>query len=189
MTTEPENKIRIVCLGDSITYGFPWGPSVSWVDMLGQALSCEVINKGINGNTTGEMLNRFDRAVLRYNPTHLIIMGGINDIVLGESFDRIVWNLREMAEKAATAGIKVIFGIPTAVDDNYWEKLIIRLRQWVRDYAREQGHAIIDFSAAFFDENGILKRDLLLADGAHPDISGYQAMFKQIDLNIFKIII
>lgn len=186
MPDNKEKKMCIVCLGDSITYGFPWGPSVSWVEMLRGALSCEVINKGINGNTTGDMLNRFDRAVLKYNPTHLIIMGGINDVIMGESFDRIVWNLHEMVEKATQAGIKVILGIPTAVDVEYWEKLILRIRQWMRNYAREQNLDIIDFAAAFYDENGQLKKELLLADGGHPDISGYKEMFKQIDLAIFS---
>ncbi|MGE5389830.1 MAG: SGNH/GDSL hydrolase family protein [Deltaproteobacteria bacterium] len=176
---------RIVCLGDSITYGFPWGPSVSWVQMLGDALGCEVINKGINGNTTGDMLNRFERSVLKYEPTHLILMGGINDVIMAESFDRIVWNIREMVDKAMEAGIKVILGLPTAVDDEYWEKLISRIRQWMRNYAEEKVLPIIDFAAAFYDQYGQLRKELLLADGGHPDISGYKEMFKQIDLSIF----
>lgn len=180
-----KQDLRIVCLGDSITYGFPWGPSVSWVEMLGQALGCEVINKGINGNTTGDMLNRFERAVLKHNPTHLILMGGINDVIMSESFDRIVWNLREMVEKAGEAGIKVILGLPTAIDDAYYEKLIERIRQWMKSYAREKNLPIINFTAAFYDEFGQLRNDLLLADGGHPDISGYKEMFRQIDLNIF----
>jgi len=184
----PDNdkeSMRIVCLGDSITYGFPWGPSVSWVEMLREALGCEVINKGINGNTTGDMLNRFDRAVIKYNPTHLILMGGINDVIMAESFDRIVWNLHEMVDKAMNAGIKVILGLPTAVDDEYWEKLILRIRQWICNYAREKDIPVIDFAAAFYDPNGQLRSELLLADGGHPDISGYKEMFKQIDLSIF----
>ncbi len=178
--------MKIVCLGDSITYGFPFGPQASWVSMLQEALEAEVINQGINGNTTSDMVRRFDRSVLKYNPTHLIIMGGINDVICAESFDRICWNLREMIEKAREAGIKVILGIPTAVDDPGWEKLIARIRRWMKDYAREHHLEVIDFAAAFYDENGQLKSELLLADGGHPDISGYQAMFGQIDLSMFE---
>lgn len=185
MSNGDEQTMRIVCLGDSITYGFPWGPSVSWVEMLREELGCEVINKGINGNTTGDMLSRFDRAVLKYNPTHLIMMGGINDVIMGESFDRIVWNLHEMTEKAQEAGITVILGLPTAIDDEYYEKLVERIRQWMRSYASELGLKIIDFAAAFYDEYGKLRKELLLADGGHPDISGYKEMFRQIDLSIF----
>ena len=50
--TDIVKKMKIVCLGDSITYGFPFGPRVSWVAMLDQVLDAEIINQGINGNTT-----------------------------------------------------------------------------------------------------------------------------------------
>lgn len=180
-----QGKIKIVCLGDSITYGFPFGPQASWVRMLSEVIDAEIINKGINGNMTTDMLNRFERAVLNNNPTHVIIMGGINDVICGESFDRIVWNLRSMAEQARAANIQVILGIPTGVDDPYWEKLLTRIRFWIKDYAKKNQLKTIDFARAFFDTDGNLKDELLLADGGHPTMAGYQAMFEQIDLSIF----
>jgi len=183
---EKQKKKKIVCLGDSITYGFPWGPAVSWVAMLEKALDAEVINKGINGNTTGDMLHRFDRAVSSQNPTHVVIMGGINDVISGESFDRITWNIRSMVERALDSGIKVILGLPTAVDEPSWEKLLERLRTWMKNYAWEKNLAVIEFDKAFYDEKGNVRTDLLLADGGHPDIEGYKAMFAQIDLSIFE---
>ena len=179
------HSLRIVCLGDSITYGFPWGPQASWVTMLDEVLDGEVINRGINGNTTANMLARFERAVLKYNPSHVIIMGGTNDVICGESFDRISWNIREMVERAEKAGIKVVLGIPTAVDEPYWEKLLIRLRSWIKDLAKQEDLQIIDFSRPFYDDKGRVRSDLLLADGGHPSRAGYQAMFAQIDLKIF----
>ncbi|HCF49119.1 MAG TPA: GDSL family lipase, partial [Syntrophomonas sp.] len=109
MTTQ---RKKIVFLGDSITWGFPWGPSESWVNRLELVLDAELINKGMNGNTTGDMLRRFDRAVLNCRPTHVVISGGINDVFCGESFDRITWNIREMAATAQANGIKVILGTP-----------------------------------------------------------------------------
>jgi lysophospholipase L1-like esterase len=175
-----------MCLGDSITYGWPWGPEVSWTSMLEKVIDAEVFNRGIPGNTTSQMLDRFDKAVLKTNPTHLIIMGGINDIVWQESFDRIVWNLRTMAEKAVQQNIKVIFGIPTAIDDEYIEKLTQRIRNWIKEYSIQQGIPVIDFDQAFYDQNGNLITDYLSADGAHPTKEGYKAMFARIDRAIFK---
>lgn len=181
MTTE----LKIVCLGDSITYGWPWGYEASWTAMLEKAVDGQVINQGIPGNTTSQMLDRFDKAVLKVDPTHLIIMGGINDIVWQESFDRIVWNLRTMAEKAAQHNIKVIFGMPTVVDDGYLERLIQRIRDWINEYSMQQGIPIIDFSQAFYDQDNNIKIELLSADGAHPSREGYQAMFACIDTGVF----
>lgn len=179
------DDIKIVCLGDSITYGFPYGPSHSWTTMLQNVIGGQVINQGIPGNTTTQMLQRFNQVVRRYKPTHIIIMGGINDIVIRDSFDRITLNLKTMAEKARENNIEVILGQPTVVDEPEIERLIQRIRTWINDYSKEQKIPIIDFAQAFYDENNNILTDLLAVDGAHPTRAGYQAMFKQIDLKIF----
>jgi len=181
-----KDELKIVCLGDSITWGFPFGPSASWVTMLGNTLGMEVINQGINGNTTGDMLRRFDRAVISYEPTHVIIMGGSNDVLCAESYDRIITNLRLMAEKAKENYIKTIFGMPAAIDDKYFEDLLARIRDWINNYAEEKEIPIIPFNQAFYDSKGNIKSELLLMDGAHPAVAGYQEMFKEIDLDIFR---
>ena len=179
-------NLKIVCLGDSITWGFPFGPGYSWVRMLDDALEGEFINQGINGNTTSDMLRRFDQSVLKYNPSHVIIMGGINDVICRESYDRITINLKTIAENAQTEGIKVILGTPTGVDDPEVERLLTRIRSWIKNYASQNDIPVIDFAAAFFDSNGQIRDDLLLADGGHPTKEGYQAIFDQIDFKIFE---
>jgi lysophospholipase L1-like esterase len=153
--------------------------------MLSDTIPGQFINQGINGNTTSDMLYRFDRAVIPNNPTHIIIMGGINDVFCQESYDRITLNLKTMAEKAQDAGIKVIMGTPTAVDDPQIERLLERIRSWIKDYGRINNIAIIDFAAAFFDNSGNVKSELLLADGGHPTRQGYEAIFAQIDYSVF----
>lgn len=177
--------MKIVCLGDSITWGFPFGPQDSWVEMLRRKLQVEIINRGINGNTTSDMLRRFDRHVLQAQPTHLILMGGINDVVCQEPYDVIVNNLQIMVNKAVNAGITVVLGTPTAVDYPPWERSLTRLRQWIHEFAEQKSLKVIDFHQAFYDQKGDLLTDLLLPDGGHPTRSGYQAMFEQIDISIF----
>ncbi|MGR6836018.1 GDSL-type esterase/lipase family protein [Syntrophomonas erecta] len=177
---------KIVCLGDSITWGFPYGHQDSWVEMLGQALNQPVINQGVNGNTTGDMLFRFDRVVQKHHPTHMIIMGGINDVLGQESFDRIVLNLKIIVENALNQGITVIMGTPTAVDEPCYERNIMRIREWIHRFADQKGLQVIDFHQAFYNERGEVKTELLLPDGGHPTREGYQAIFRQIDLNLFK---
>ena len=49
----------------------------------------------------------------------------------------------------------------------------------------ENGIPLIPFHQAFYDEEGRIKTELLLADGAHPDREGYRQMFEQIDISIF----
>lgn len=180
------DKIKVVCLGDSITYGWPWGPAVSWTKMLADQIVGEVINRGIPGNTTSQMLERFDKAVLKLNPSHVIIMGGLNDVVLQDSFDRITWNLRSMAEIARDNGIKAIFGLPTVIDEPGLERLIWKIRAWIIKYSEEHHIPVINFTQAFYDEENHIISELLAADGAHPTKAGYQAMYAQIDLKVFE---
>lgn len=177
--------MKIVCLGDSITWGFPFGPQDSWTEMLQRDLQADIINRGINGNTTADMLDRFDRHVLKAEPTHLILMGGINDVVCQEPYDVTVHNLRIMIEKAVASGIKVILGTPTAVDYPAWERSIQRIRNWIYEIADEYSLPVIRFHDAFYDDNGDLIEDYLLADGGHPTRAGYRAIYEQIDLSLF----
>ena len=175
---------KIVCIGDSITYGFPYGEGASWTRMLAEATGFLVINQGINGNTTGEMLDRFPRDVLTYNPDYVIIMGGANDIAWRESVDRITWNINEMVKLAAGQGIKVIFGLPTPFIYQEFADRLARVRDWMIKHATENNLQTIDFHSAFFNEEGILLEELLL-DGAHPTREGYRRMFEVIPLSIF----
>lgn len=177
--------IKIVCIGDSTTFGFPYGPQESWVKMLENEIEGEIINQGINGDTTTNMLKRFDRAVLPYRPDYVIITGGINDVVASESLDRIHYNLVQMVEIARENNIKPIIGLPTAVDFKPWERILQRLRDKLIEYASKNEIDVINFAQAFFNSNGTINTTLLLDDGGHPTREGYKQMFRQIDVAIF----
>ena len=80
----PEN---IVFLGDSITYQY---------DIEKFYSKRNVVNSGINGNTTQNILDDMKNRVYRYNPSHVILLIGINDLNNGESIDKIVGNIEEI---------------------------------------------------------------------------------------------
>jgi lysophospholipase L1-like esterase len=54
---------KIVCLGDSLTYGYPYGPEVSWVYYVNSRSPLELINAGINGNTMEDLERRYQADV------------------------------------------------------------------------------------------------------------------------------
>lgn len=176
---------KIVAIGDSITYGYPYGPEVSWTRFLAEATGFTVVNKGINGNTTGDMLDRFRRHVLAHDPDYVIIMGGSNDIVWQESHDRIVWNLRDMINLARENGIRVVIGLLIPIDYPEYEARLARVREWTGQYARENNIPVIDFYSAFIDQQGSIQSEYLL-DEAHPTPEGYRRMFEMIPLDIFQ---
>src|ERR1700730_9398619 len=99
----PAGESRVVFLGDSITdywklpdY-FPGKP---------------YINRGIDGQTTPEMLVRFRQDVIALHPTMLVVLAGTNDLagVTGPARDEdIEANYASMAELARLHHIRVVF--------------------------------------------------------------------------------
>ena len=67
-----ENR-KVVFLGNSITEFWPQYTNFFSLNKL-------YINKGISGQTTIQMLKRFQTDVINQNPYSLIILAGINDI-------------------------------------------------------------------------------------------------------------
>jgi lysophospholipase L1-like esterase len=170
---------RVVFLGDSITdywklpdY-FPGKP---------------YINRGIDGQTTPEMLVRFRQDVIGLHPKVLVVLAGTNDIagVTGRtSNDDIEANYASMAELARVHRIRVVFASVLPVH-NYTHDAeesfalrprdrILTLNKWLKDYCAKNGFVYLDYFRALVDERGMLKR-ALAEDGLHPTDAGYKIM-------------
>lgn len=179
-----EKTDRIVCLGDSLTWGFPYGPRYSWVHLVGEQYRLNLINHGINGNLTEDMLDRFERDVVSAKPSHVIIMGGTNDVIIRESFPRITLNLEQIVEQAFKWEIQPILGLPIPLGWSEPEVRLARVRDWIQNFAVQKNLPVINFAQGFYrlttqGENE-LRWDLLL-DGSHPTIEGYEAMAEQFN--------
>ena len=170
---------RVVFLGDSITdywklrdY-FPGKP---------------YINRGIDGQTTPEMLVRFRQDVIGLHPTVLVVLAGTNDIagVTGRtSNENIEANYASMAELARAHRIRMVFASILPVH-NYTHDAegsfalrprdrILALNMWLKDYCAKNGFVYLDYFSALVDERGMLKRTLA-DDGLHPTDAGYKIM-------------
>ncbi len=60
--------MKIVAIGDYITEGFPYSPSDSWVELASRELGINIINRGVCGDLTGDILTRFPQDVIASNP-------------------------------------------------------------------------------------------------------------------------
>ncbi|MCC5465342.1 GDSL-type esterase/lipase family protein [Pelosinus baikalensis] len=167
---------KIVAIGDSITYGFPYTSEGSWFNLASKQLNIEHMNKGINGDTTDGMLERFYKDVLRQKLSHVIIMGGTNDAYAGIAVDEVINNLQTMAELAVDNTITPIFGLPIPCNDVDAESLIGQYRERICQYAAENDIAIIDFYGAMVDESSGKIKEGLHSDGIHPNEAGYKVM-------------
>lgn len=171
-----DNMKKIVAIGDSITYGFPYSPTVSWVQLTSEARGIPIINKGINGNTTADMAARFERDVLRLMPSHVIIMGGTNDACAGMEAEAVAENICYMVNAAQQRGITPIIGLPIPCIYQQDEYMLGLYREDMREYAQTNGLSMIDFHAAFLRPGSRQPELTYYADGLHPNERGYQVM-------------
>lgn len=168
---------KIVALGDSITYGFPYDNQESWFNIAANELGFEHVNQGINGDSTIWMYCRFQEDVLSHKPTHVIIMGGTNDAYCDQPLETVVGNIERMLKMAQTNGIKPILGIPIPCDELYAEQLLQEYRVWMRKYAKTHDIEVMDFYSIMCDERGQIPQGLHM-DGLHPNVDGYARMSK-----------
>ena len=167
---------RVVLLGDSITEN--WKPRDPELFVDG------VVDRGIGGQTTPQMLLRFSQDVIALRPRVVHILAGTNDIAgnTGPTSDaQFQDNIRAMVDLARGHGIKVILGsIPPAAAFAWRPDLrpaarILAWNDWLRTYARAEGLIFVDYHAALTDVAGGMLPEFG-TDGVHPSLAGYQSM-------------
>ena len=146
------------------------------------------INRGVDGQTTPEMLVRFRQDVIDLHPKVIVVLAGTNDIagVTGPtSNEDIEANYASMAELARAHRIRVVFASVLPVH-NYTHDAeesfalrprarILALNKWLKDYCAKNRLVYLDYFSALIDEQGMLKR-ALADDGLHPTDAGYRIM-------------
>ena len=179
---------RVVFLGDSIT---------DFWKLAGYFPGKPYINRGIDGQTTAQMLVRFRQDVINLHPRHLVILAGTNDVagVTGRVRDEdIEANYATMAELARLNSTRVVFAsllpVNNASSEGARESFALRPRErllainrWLRDYCGSNGLVYLDYYTAMVDEKGMLKKELS-DDGLHPNTAGYKLMAPLVDAAI-----
>ena len=72
---------RIVCIGDSIVYGYEVEGTLTWIGRLRREEEINLLNVGLNGDTTEGMFDRFKEHVVDIEAKAVVILGGGNDII------------------------------------------------------------------------------------------------------------
>lgn len=180
---------RVVFLGDSIT-DF-WG---RYPDTGGFFPGKPYVNRGISGQTTPQMLVRFQQDVVQLHPAAVLILSGTNDIAgnTGPATPEMIEdNWKSMAAIATQAGIKVIFASITPALAYPWRpgihpaQEIVALNQWLRNYCNEHGYVYVDYYDAMADRAGGMLPGLS-RDGVHPTKKGYAVMAPLAEQGIEK---
>lgn len=173
---QPDSERRVVFMGDSITQN--WG--LSEPDFFSHG----VVNRGISGQTTPQMLARFRSDVIALKPKAVHILAGVNDIAGNTgpvTLADIEGNLASMVEIAQANDVRVVLGTVLPAIGFSWAPAIqpapsiAQLNAWIRAYAAEHRLVLADYYPALALPDGSMRPELSL-DGVHPNKAGYRIM-------------
>lgn len=193
-------KKKIVCIGNSITNGFPFKRSQSFPSLIRAARDFEVINKGNNGETTAEVLARFHKDVIDHKPDLVTILTGTNDFIFSldttlGAFDKI----KEMVSLAQKEGIIIILMTPlltnpemakaawmtgAEIDYNKVNQELEELGSLIIEYGRNNGIIVLDLLEMYRGFEEELGPKKAFHDGLPPTIEG-QEFIAQSLLRVF----
>jgi lysophospholipase L1-like esterase len=168
---------RVVFIGDQITEYWGRGDAKFFPGK-------PYINRGINGQTTPQMLVRFRQDVVALRPKVVVIQGGTNDVarVTGPATrGTLADNLTSMSDLARANGIRVVLASIPPVCDCVTDQTTIRppmrireMNGWIKTFAAESGLVHLDYYTALVDGRDLNKA--LTSDGVLPNDAGYRVM-------------
>ena len=177
--TEPRKsgEKRVVFMGNSITE--------FWFNNHREFFNENpYINRGISGQTTPQMLVRFDADVVQLKPDVMVFLGGTYDIAENSvpiTIENIMDNISAVAQMAKKAGIRVVLCSVLPVYQYYWRpdikpvEKIISLNNLIKAYTEANGMVYVDYYSVLVNEEKGMKEEYTW-DGIHPNLAGYLVM-------------
>ncbi len=186
--------MKIVTLGDSLTVGeneFELSDSDAFasypqyleifaeqhLSSLQSDLEVNVLNRGICGDLTSGMLERFSKDVIDEKADYVIILGGTNDVGWGFDPAKITHNLTTMYDAAQDENIvAVACSVPSILG---FDELIpprLRLNRMIHTEAEKRKLTFLDFFTATADPRTSRLSEDYSADGLHLNMKGYREM-------------
>ena len=161
-----------------------------------------VVNAGVPGQQSFEMLARFDSDVVAVRPRAVVLWGFINDLFRAtdttQALARVRESYTEMTKGARAHGIEPLIATevtirpPNTLVENlmsmvgsllgkpsYQDRInaqVIETNQWLRELARREGLLVLDLQSTLAGADGRRRREFANDDGSHISAQGYEAL-------------
>jgi len=161
----------ILAMGDSLTYGFGASKDESYPALLSRSLQLNVINAGVNGDTSADGLRRLPLQLNDPSIKLMILCFGGNDILQKQSMSALKHNLKKMIQMAKAKNIEVLLlSVPNM------SLFGLSALELYKEVAEEENTPLL--SGVLAD---ILSQPSLKNDQIHPNAKGYKMMAERID--------
>lgn len=178
----------IIVLGDSISAGYGIEVEEGWVALLQKKLletnsRYRISNASISGDTSAGGLARIDQILITHKPDIVLLQLGANDGLRGLSPVQMKSNLAEIVYRAQKTGAKVIL-LGMKIPPNYGKRYVDMFYNVYPQLAKELDIPIVPFIL----EDVALKKDLMQADGLHPNAKAQPVLAKKIEPYLFPLL-
>lgn len=175
-----------------------------------------VLNRGVGGEETADVLARFKKDVVNQKPSNVIIWGFINDIFrsshdgLPARKEAIKNNIAQMVDLARSGGVRPILATEVTMGSGKdsmkeilmaWVGKLIgkrsyadhinghvqQVNDWMREYAATNGIVLLDLQAALAEPSGLRKREYTQEDGSHLTPAAYDALTRYADPELARL--
>jgi uncharacterized SAM-binding protein YcdF (DUF218 family)/lysophospholipase L1-like esterase len=161
-----------------------------------------VVNAGVPGQQSFEMLARFESDVVAVGPRAVVLWGFINDVFRADdtmqSLARVRESYAEMTKRARAQRIEPIIATEVTIrppktfvetvmfmigsvlgKPSYQDRVngyVMEGNQWLRELAHREGLLVLDLQGALADTDGRRRREFATDDGSHISAEGYEAL-------------
>ena len=163
--------------GDSITQKGDWNKLLNRSD---------VKNSAVGGTTTTDYVGMIRKNVLHYKPSICFIEGGMNDILIGISLNRIKRNYSRVIDTLIANNVTPVIQSTLYQENNPESKeLVDSINVFLKDYSLKHGIYYLDLNSKLSSSTG-LKPEYSL-DGTHINTKAFELWSKEVKKVLEKI--
>ncbi len=203
-----ERNTKLLLFGDSVTDMNKKEPGEGLFEAIGVGYAADlqsffatsypdynirVINKGVSGNTSRDLVARYEKDVVPYRPENLLICIGINDVwrqfdtpLIYEdavSLEEYEENLTYIIESSKEFVKKLILVTPYYIEENESDRMRARMDEYsavVKKLAEKYDAVFVDMQSAWVKILKYYHSSYFTWDRIHPNSQGGMYMAKTI---------
>lgn len=183
--------MKLICTGDSIVDGFPFERNVSFPAVIKNETGWDVLNKGISGQSSADILIRFGYEA-DAGADIILILCGANDYIFDIcGVDETAKNIRAMAAYASKKNIRTAICSPPLCEPAQaavcWADCDISAYEQVNEQLKELSQELRSLcesdknqNSLFIDIQKFYAGYAKYHDGVHPTVEGYRLIGEKL---------